>query len=219
MNRSSVVTSFYILFTAMFLLSCEDTGNPVTPLPSAPAHTLSSIVPDSAAVGDTVTIVGKKFGATQGSGAVLFGSVAATAIVSWNDSTIRAAVPTGAVTGTVTVRVNGTTSSGLPFKVLSTVSAVSFSADILPLINSYNCASCHPGNGGFSVANYSAILAGGSRGNTVVPNNAAASFLIKKLQGTLSGGEGARMPQGGPYMTTAEIQKFIDWINQGAQNN
>lgn len=206
------------IFSALiFISACEDQGNPVTPPANPPV--INSIVPDSGFVGDTVTISGKKFGISQGSSSVAFGTVSASTIVSWNDTTIRVKIPTNSVTGNVTVKVNETSSNGKQFKVLGTVALVSFANDIRPLITTYACANCHPSSGGFSVATYATITAGGNRGNTIVANNANSSFIIKKLQGTLVAGEGNRMPQGGPYMTSSEIQKFIDWINQGALNN
>lgn len=193
----------------IFFSACEDQGDPVSPVVIPP--TLQSIVPDSAAVGDTVTINGKKFGTAKGSSSVNFGSVAAIVFVSWNDSTIRVKVPANAATGNVTVKVNGATSAGKQFKVIGTVSLISFLTDIRPLITTYNCASCHPNNGGFSVTNHADII------TRVTVNNGDASLLVQKLRGTAPGN---RMPNGGPtYMSTTEIQKFVDWINQGALNN
>lgn len=212
-----------IAFCALlFIAACEDQGDPIiVPSTSTPAPALTTVSPDSGKVNDTITVTGTNFGATQGSGVVTFGSTNAASYISWNATQIKAVVPSGVVSGSinVTVKVSGQTSNGKSFKSLSAVTLVKFSTDVSPLITSYNCASCHPGNGGFSVATYATIIAGGSRGNTVVPGDTSASFIIKKLRGTLAGGQGARMPQGGPFMSESEIKKFVDWINQGAQNN
>ena len=52
----------------------------------------------------------------------------------------------------------------------------------------------------------------------VVPNDVAASYLINKLTGT-GGICGVRMPQGGPYLSTADVDKIRAWINRGAPND
>ena len=49
----------------------------------------------------------------------------------------------------------------------------------------------------------------------VVPGDPDASFLIQKLQGTQTLGN--RMPDGGPYLTTATVNVIRQWIQDGAQ--
>ena len=49
----------------------------------------------------------------------------------------------------------------------------------------------------------------------VVPGDPDASFLIQKLQGA-DGLLGERMPDGGPYLTTATINVIRQWIQDGA---
>ena len=49
----------------------------------------------------------------------------------------------------------------------------------------------------------------------VVPNNPDRSFLLTKLQNPTAA-EGARMPNGKPPLTDAQIQLIHDWISQGA---
>ncbi len=213
------ILSMLSLGSLLFIAACDDQGDPVTS--NAPVPTVTSVSPDSGKANDTITVNGTNFGSSQGSSSLKFGSANAAAYVSWNASQIKAVVPSGLTSGSLnlTVTVAGNSSNAKPFKSLSAVTLVKFSTDISPLITSYNCASCHPGNGGFSVASYAAIMAGGSRGSTVVAGDTSASFIIKKLRGTLSGGQGSRMPQGGPFMSETEIKKFVDWINQGALNN
>src|SRR5437016_3603260 len=48
----------------------------------------------------------------------------------------------------------------------------------------------------------------------VVPGDPDASFLIQKLQGTQTLGD--RMPDGGPYLTTAQVNVIRQWIQDGA---
>jgi sugar lactone lactonase YvrE len=72
--------------------------------------TITGIIPNPAAVGSTVTISGDLFGAAQGSSAVTFNGVLATA-ASWTNDAIVVNVPVGATTGPVLVNVNGTLSN------------------------------------------------------------------------------------------------------------
>jgi hypothetical protein len=44
----------------------------------------------------------------------------------------------------------------------------------------------------------------------VTPGDASNSYLIKKLEGT---GAGGRMPQGGPFLSAAQINQIKAWIN------
>jgi len=49
----------------------------------------------------------------------------------------------------------------------------------------------------------------------VVPGDPDASFLIQKLQGA-DGLLGERMPDGGPYLSTATVNVIRQWIQDGA---
>lgn len=201
------ILSIIFLSVMFFISACDDQGDPVSVVGTPP--TLTAIVPDSGAVGDTVMITGKKFGSAKGTSAVNFGSITASNIISWNDSSIRVKVPANSSTGNVTVTVGGAKSAGRNFKVLGTVALISFLNDIRPLITSYGCSGCHPGNGGFSVATHATIV------TRVTTGNGEGSLIVRKLKGSA----GTRMPQGGPFMSDSEILKFVDWINQGALNN
>ena len=89
-----------------------------------------------------------------------------------------------------------------------------------------NCAvpGCHGGAGaqqglrldpGFSAGNL--INVPSPRDSNlirVVPGNPDASFLIQKLDGTQTLGD--RMPDGGPYLTTATVNVIRQWIQDGA---
>jgi hypothetical protein len=84
----------------------------------APA-TITSITPTSAEAGASVTIAGSGFGATQGSGAVMFGATTAT-VTAWSDTSITATVPASLTPGAVLVTVTpqgGTASGGFSFTV------------------------------------------------------------------------------------------------------
>ena len=52
----------------------------------------------------------------------------------------------------------------------------------------------------------------------VTPNDPERSYLIKKLRGDADIG-GDRMPQGGPFLTDAQLARFVAWIADGAPDN
>ncbi len=52
----------------------------------------------------------------------------------------------------------------------------------------------------------------------VEPGDPDNSYLIKKLRGD-SDIMGERMPEGGPFLTDAQIARFVAWIDDGAPNN
>ena len=51
----------------------------------------------------------------------------------------------------------------------------------------------------------------------VKPGDPANSYLYRKIIG--SGITGDRMPQGGPYLSDAQIKLVRDWIRRGAPND
>lgn len=52
----------------------------------------------------------------------------------------------------------------------------------------------------------------------VEPGDAENSYVVKKLRGDADI-DGERMPDGGPYLSDAQIARVISWINDGAPNN
>jgi hypothetical protein len=72
--------------------------------------TITSILPNPAAIGTTVTVAGDLFGATQGTSTVTFNGVVGT-VTSWTNNAIAVQVPAGAKTGPVVVNVNGSTTN------------------------------------------------------------------------------------------------------------
>ncbi len=97
------------------------------------------------------------------------------------------------------------------------VDTVSFSTNVLPILERYGCTSCHGGTAGLTVGTVAGLLAGGLHGPAIVPGDAASSNIVKKISPNPP--FGARMPQGGPYLDAATIQTIANWINQGAKNN
>ena len=78
------------------------------------APSITSISPTSGKPGDVITINGSKFGATQGTSSVKFGSTVAS-ISTWSDTKIQAKAPTGSGTVSVIVTTSAGTSNGVSF--------------------------------------------------------------------------------------------------------
>jgi YD repeat-containing protein len=81
--------------------------------------TITSLSPSAAAIGQTVTVNGSHFLATQGASTVKFNGTAAMP-TGWSDTAITVPVPAGATTGPVVVTVNGVASNGVTFTVVTT---------------------------------------------------------------------------------------------------
>ncbi|MBK7978186.1 MAG: VCBS repeat-containing protein [Deltaproteobacteria bacterium] len=77
--------------------------------------TLNDVSPDAASVGSQVTLTGTGFGASQGASQVFVAGVDAGTAGTWTDTSITLAVPAGAGTGLITVRVGSLTSNSVPF--------------------------------------------------------------------------------------------------------
>ncbi|MEW5877070.1 MAG: CHRD domain-containing protein [Acidobacteriota bacterium] len=86
------------------------------------------------------------------------------------------------------------------------------------------CSGCHPPTEGLDLS------PGQTYGSTVnvpssempslmrvKPGDPDNSYLYRKIRGV--GISGARMPQGGPYLSQSEIDKVKGWIEAGAPNN
>ena len=92
-------------------------------------------------------------------------------------------------------------------------SSVSFSKDILPLLQK-NCTRCHGGSNprvGLSLDSYQNVLKGSSR-LAITPGAPESSPLYNLVK------SGA-MPYGGTKLADADILKIFDWIKAGAANN
>ena len=86
----------------------------------------------------------------------------------------------------------------------------SFQQDLQPILTA-RCAfaGCHVAGGpdGLDFSTYQTFIRGGEDGPVFSPGNAQSSDIIEEI---VSG----RMPPGGPRLSDAEIQLFVDWINQ-----
>jgi hypothetical protein len=94
----------------------------------ADAPSITSLIPNTGAVGSSIVIAGSNFGATQGDGGVTFNGTSAT-VTSWGATSITATVASGAATGNVVVTAaGGIPSSGIDFTVVPAPSITILSA-------------------------------------------------------------------------------------------
>ena len=86
-----------------------------------------------------------------------------------------------------------------------------FEQNILPILTA-RCAlsGCHVADGphGLDLRTYESFIAGGEHGPAFIPGNAEASEIIEEIV------EGKMPPPPRDPLTAAEIQLFVDWINQ-----
>jgi hypothetical protein len=90
------------------------------------------------------------------------------------------------------------------------------------------CTNCHNptlNRGGLDLSpavSYNNLVNVASRGKAgavrVIPGNPENSYIIHKLEGQ-STIAGVRMPLGGPFLETGQIQVIRRWIEIGAPNN
>lgn len=95
------------IVSLLLLAACGDSGSTTTNTTVVSPVAVSAVFPAEARAGETITVSGQQFGATQGTSTLRINGVTATQIVSWSDTQIEATVPAGATTGNVTVTVDG----------------------------------------------------------------------------------------------------------------
>jgi IPT/TIG domain/FG-GAP-like repeat/FG-GAP repeat len=146
---------------------------------AATGPSISSLSPTSGTPGTTIAITGTGFGATQGASTVKFQTAVATPI-SWSNSSITVAVPIGATTGLVAIRVGGTTAWAW------------FSVTAGPVISSLSPASAAVG----SSITITGVNFGSTQGSSIVTFNGVTvtpaswnvgSILVPVPAGTTSG--------------------------------
>ena len=96
------------------------------------------------------------------------------------------------------------------------VPSVTFKNDILPIFaESCALAGCHVGGdaqGGLDLSDYDSFSSGGNSGAAFVAGDGDGSLVVKRI-------DGGGMPPIGAPLTAEQIQFFIDWIDNGAENN
>ena len=95
------------------------------------------------------------------------------------------------------------------------VEGISYKDDIQPIL-AERCSipGCHaaPGVAGLDLSEYDTFKKGGANGPAFVAGDGGGSLVVKRI-------DGGGMPPGGPPLDADQVQLFIDWIDEGAENN
>ena len=95
------------------------------------------------------------------------------------------------------------------------VAGISFKDDIQPIL-AERCSNpgCHaaPVAAGLDLTQYDTFKKGGNTGPGFVAGDGKGSLVVKRI-------DGGGMPLGGPPLDGDQVQLFIDWIDEGAENN
>jgi hypothetical protein len=98
------------------------------------------------------------------------------------------------------------------------VATVSYNDDIEPILTA-SCAlvGCHVAGHvtNLDLSNYDTFKQGGNNNAAFVADDGEGSLVVKRIDGS----QPPQMPPGGPPLDQDQIQLFIDWINEGAENN
>ena len=95
------------------------------------------------------------------------------------------------------------------------VAGISFKDDIQPIL-AERCSNpgCHaaPVAAGLDLTQYDTFKKGGNTGPGFAAGDGKGSLVVKRI-------DGGGMPLGGPPLDGDQVQLFIDWIDEGAENN
>jgi cytochrome c5 len=202
-----------------------DTTDPTASLGALPA-TVSGTVTLTATADDNVGVTRVRFllnGATE-----IGSDTTSPYSVSWDTTT----APNGQATLTAEAQdAAGNTGVSAPGTTMVNNATAVTLAQLQATIFGPRCSVCHTGGGAslpasmnLSSANasFNALVNVASQQKPslrrVAPGDSAGSYLVHKLEGGPDI-ELARMPQGGPFLSTAEINSVRSWIDSGAPNN
>jgi hypothetical protein len=132
------------------------------------------------------------------------------------------------VAGACTGGPGGSGSRGCPAGSDNPAATVSFSRDIVPVLQSAGCMAlgCHGGGllaaSGYNLETYRGVFGPGAEAQRlgvceVTAGDPDNSFLIEKLRANPR--EGVRMPQGREPLSSEQIATIRTWITEGAANN
>src|SRR5579883_2519405 len=193
----------------------NQTGNTGTAL----TNPLVVVVKDSS--GNLLSGITVSFAVTAGGG-----SITPTSMQTNTSGQAQTALTLGssAGTNTVTATVTGLTPATFTETAQSTTTNRYYTTDIAPLLQTY-CANCHFPTGssynGADLSTYTALTTGTTKfGHTVssyvVAGSPSSSLVYLKVSGST---QGPQMPSSAPPLSAAQIQVFMDWINQGAKQS
>jgi RHS repeat-associated protein len=173
---------------------------------------ISNLSPALASIGDTVTIRGGNFGASQGNSTVLFNGVTVSP-QSWSDTTIAVIVSGGAFSGPFTVTVNGTTvvSPALTIKVIPSGWS---DGDIGSVGNAGNASYT---NGTFTVSGAGSQISGSADSFHFVyqPMSGDGTIVARVLSISSGGNRLAGVMIRETLNTGSTNAKVADWVGYG----
>ena len=202
-----------------------DTTAPTVTLSALPA-TVSGMVALSATATDDVAVASVTF---LVNGTAIATDTTAPYAANWDTTTVANGAATVAARASDAAG-NSAQSTAINVTVNNAPAATTL-AELQSTIFGPICSGCHTGGGGSlpssmnlssAAATFAALVNVPSEQQPAVlrvePGDDGASYLVRKLEGA-AGISGVRMPQGGPYLSTAQIDKVESWINAGALNN
>ncbi len=204
-------------------------NTPPTVAVTAPTGTVKGMTALTATATATVTISKVEFFLN---GATSLGSTTTSPYtVSWDSTTVAdGAVSLSAKATDVDGNVG--TSPAVSVTVANAVAATTLT-ELQTLVFTPKCSGCHDGSnapGGALPGSqdlrsghvYASLVGVASLEQPAVlrvkAGDSANSYVVRKLEGA-AGISGSRMPQGGPFLDQATIDKVKSWINSGAPNN
>lgn len=134
---------FAILSLAALIFSCgsdDDDNNPTGNGDGSNPPVINSISSSTLKHGDQLIINGNFFGLQQGSSTIDFAGTPATQVSSWNNTRITVIVPTGAVSGKLSVTVNNKKSNEIDYLIEEVVDPNA------PVINTVSSLNIRPGD-------------------------------------------------------------------------
>ena len=213
------------LILAALAGGCSDGGEPigvpgVSPGSPTSDAVIDTLLPARTVVGDSVRVQGSGFGPDSSGASFRFpsgsGSTLPAIVLSWSDTQLVVLVPEGAAKGATRFERDGAGAMGPEFD--TAPRRISYSIDLVPVLELWGCSSCHGGSGNLNVQPWESLLAGTSdHGPAVIPRDSGASLLVQRVRPETP--MLLRMPQGGPYLDPATIRLLADWVDQGARND
>ncbi|HYP78693.1 MAG TPA: TIGR03118 family protein, partial [Steroidobacteraceae bacterium] len=203
---------------AVTVNNVADVTPPTVSLTAPAGGDVSGVVTVSANAADNVGVAQVQFFA----GATAIGTdTTAPYTVQWNTTTFTGALQLTAVAKDGAG--NTTTSAAVGVNVITAPTTAQLQSSIF----TPRCSGCHTGGGATLPASMNlssesatqASLVGVTSAEVptlarVNPGNPGSSYIINKLEGTQT--VGARMPLGGPFLSTTEINQVKAWIQAGA---